>query len=76
VSPLVTAPPSRLAQAGWLARNGLPWVAKRSVDLVPALLASSGTTAAVPAQRLPAVLQIADRSPQEALDKGAEACLR
>ncbi len=40
VAPLVTAPPSRLAQAGWLARNGLPWVAKRSVDLVPALLAA------------------------------------
>jgi lysophospholipase L1-like esterase len=40
VAPLVMAPPSRLAQAGWLARNGLPWVAKRSVDLVPALLAA------------------------------------
>jgi alpha-1,6-mannosyltransferase len=72
VSPVVTAPPSRLAQAGWLARHGLPWVAKRSVDLVPALLASSVTTAAVPA-----VLPIAgERSRRQALDKGTEACLR
>jgi alpha-1,6-mannosyltransferase len=45
VAPVVTAPPSRAAEAGWLLRNGVPWVLKRSVDLVPALLVSTSTTA-------------------------------
>jgi lysophospholipase L1-like esterase len=32
-------PPSRLAQAGWLATKGTAWVLRRSTDLVPSLLA-------------------------------------
>jgi hypothetical protein len=31
-------PPSRLAQAGWLATKGTAWVLRRSTDLVPSLL--------------------------------------
>jgi alpha-1,6-mannosyltransferase len=46
VAPLSTAPPTRLAQAGWLARNGLPWALKRSVDLLPALLAEAAAAVA------------------------------
>jgi alpha-1,6-mannosyltransferase len=44
-------PPDAIAQAGWLVRNGLPWVAKRSVDLVPALVLAQvlGERAAPPA---------------------------
>ena len=32
-------PPSRVAQAGWMATKGTAWVLKRSTDLVPGLLA-------------------------------------
>jgi lysophospholipase L1-like esterase len=32
-------PPSRLAELGWLATKGTAWVARRSTDLVPGLLA-------------------------------------
>jgi lysophospholipase L1-like esterase len=32
-------PPSRLAQAGWMATKGTAWVVRRSTDLVPGLLA-------------------------------------
>jgi lysophospholipase L1-like esterase len=31
-------PPSRLAQAGWMATKGTAWVVRRSTDLVPTLL--------------------------------------
>jgi lysophospholipase L1-like esterase len=31
-------PPSRLAQAGWLATKGTAWIVRRSTDLVPVLL--------------------------------------
>jgi alpha-1,6-mannosyltransferase len=37
VPPLTLAAPSRPAQVEWLLRNGVPWLAKRSVDLFPAL---------------------------------------
>jgi lysophospholipase L1-like esterase len=32
-------PPSRVAQAGWMATKGTAWVVKRSTDLIPGLLA-------------------------------------
>jgi lysophospholipase L1-like esterase len=32
-------PPSRAAQAGWMATKGTAWVLKRSTDLIPGLLA-------------------------------------
>jgi lysophospholipase L1-like esterase len=32
-------PPTRLAQFGWMATKGTAWVARRSTDLVPSLLA-------------------------------------
>jgi lysophospholipase L1-like esterase len=34
-----TPPPSRLAEVGWMATKGTMWLARRSRDLVPALLA-------------------------------------
>ena len=33
-----TAPPSRMAEFGWMATKGTMWLARRSRDLVPALL--------------------------------------
>lgn len=39
--PVPAAPkvrPGRLHQAGWLVRHGLPWCAKRSLDLLPELV--------------------------------------
>lgn len=35
----VNAPPSRLAEAGWMATKGTIWVVRRSTDLVPHLVA-------------------------------------
>jgi hypothetical protein len=32
-------PPTRLAEFGWLATKGTAWVLRRSIDLVPGLLA-------------------------------------
>lgn len=37
VPPITAAPPGAASQVGWLVRNGAPWLAKRSVDLAPAL---------------------------------------
>lgn len=37
VPPITAAPPGAASQVGWLVRNGAPWIAKRSVDLAPAL---------------------------------------
>jgi lysophospholipase L1-like esterase len=38
VPPVLLEPPGRVAELGWLVRNGVPWAAKRSVDLAPALV--------------------------------------
>ncbi|HYN29270.1 MAG TPA: hypothetical protein VES95_05295 [Dermatophilaceae bacterium] len=45
---MVSAPPSRVAEVGWLVRNGVPWVLKRSVDLVPALLVGAAASVVPP----------------------------
>lgn len=37
VPDVTTAAPGATSQLGWLVRNGAPWLAKRSVDLAPAL---------------------------------------
>jgi hypothetical protein len=34
-----TPPPSRMAEIGWMATKGTMWLARRSRDLVPGLLA-------------------------------------